>query len=43
MQNIGVWSRERFTAGTNTDTGVVAQSVLQESCAWPEVTILSLT
>ena len=43
-QNIGVWSRERLLQEqTGRTRVVVAQSVLQESCAWPEVAILPLT
>ena len=43
-QNIGVWSQERLLQEqTGRTGGGVAQSVLQESCAWPEVTILPLT
>ena len=40
-QNIGVWSRERLLQEqTGRTRVVVAQSVLQDSCAWPEVAIL---
>ena len=43
-QNIGVWSRERLLQEQTGRTGIVAAHwAFQESCAWPEVTILPLT